>query len=211
MKTILFQGDSITDTTRNRENDADLGRGYPLLVAGRMGLDAPGKYRFLNRGISGNRIVDIYARIKRDILNLRPDVVSILVGVNDVLHELEYSNGVSVQKFEKIYGMLLEEIRESLPNTKILLMEPFVLKGTVTACHYDWFTEEVGTRAKIVQELAEKFGLPFLPLQQDLNDLAKQMPENYWLSDGVHPTINFHQHIADKWIQTFDGTFRSSL
>lgn len=211
MKTILFQGDSITDVKRIREEEGDLGKGYPLLVAGRMGLDEPGQYRFLNRGISGNRIVDLYARIKLDLLNLQPDVVSILIGVNDVWHELKRYNGVSTEKFEKIYSMLLEEIREALPDTKILLMEPFVLKGTATVDNYDWFAEEVGARAAVVRKLAEKFQLPFLPLQQELNELVEKMPEDYWLMDGVHPKINFHQYIADKWIQTFDREFRDSL
>ena len=86
---ILFQGDSITDVGRTRDNnDIAMGSGYPLLVKGALGLDNPGKMEFINRGISGNRIVDVYARIKRDIINLKPDVMSILIGVNDVCMSL---------------------------------------------------------------------------------------------------------------------------
>ena len=96
MKTILFQGDSITDAGRDRDDFYDLGKGYPVLVAGRLGLDAPGEFRFLNRGVSGDRIVDVYARMKRDILNLKPDVLTLLVGVNDVWHEFDQHNGVSM-------------------------------------------------------------------------------------------------------------------
>ena len=85
-KLILFQGDSITDAGRNRENDAGTGTGYPTFVKGELGLSNPGEYEFINRGISGNRIVDLYARIKADIINLKPDYMSILIGVYDVWH-----------------------------------------------------------------------------------------------------------------------------
>ena len=88
MKTILFQGDSITDAGRARDNDANRGVGYPHLVSARLGCDNPTEFNFINRGISGNRIVDLYARIKADIINLKPDVMSILIGVNDVWHEI---------------------------------------------------------------------------------------------------------------------------
>ncbi|MBQ9920892.1 MAG: lysophospholipase, partial [Clostridia bacterium] len=84
---ILFQGDSITDAGRARDNDINLGTGYPMLVKATLGFEEPGKYEFFNRGISGNRVVDLYARIKNDIINLKPDVMSILIGVNDVWHE----------------------------------------------------------------------------------------------------------------------------
>ena len=202
MKTILFQGDSITDAGRDRNNDYDLGKGYPALVAGRLGLDAPGQYRFLNRGVSGDRIVDIYARMKRDILNLKPDVLSILVGVNDVWHELEFQNGVSAEKFKRVYRMLLEEIREALPDTKILLLEPYVMDGSATRAYLDVFAAEAAARAKAVRELAEEFGLPFIPLQRPLEELARTAPADYWLADGVHPNLPFHQYIADRWLET---------
>lgn len=203
MKTILFQGDSITDAGRLRENPAHLGWGYPQFVAGRLGLERPGRFRVLNLGISGDRVVDIYARMKRDILNLKPDVLSILVGVNDVWHELELGNGVSAPKFRKIYRMLLEEIREELPQTRILLMEPFVAAGSATRSDLAYFTREVALRAEATAELAGEFGLPLIRLQQDLDAMGKEAAEDWWLSDGVHPTAAFHQYLADRWLDTF--------
>ncbi len=105
---ILFQGDSITDAGRSRTDDVPVGVGYPLLVKAALGFENPGKYEFFNRGISGDRIVDVYARIKSDIINLKPDVMSILIGVNDVWHELtENPNGVDADKFYRIYSMLI--------------------------------------------------------------------------------------------------------
>ena len=203
MQTILFQGDSITDTDRRDEYICGMGRGYPGYVAGRLGLDQPNDYQFINRGISGNRIVDIYARIKQDIINLKPDVISFLVGVNDAWHEIYWQNGVATEKFKKIYKMLIDEIYEALPNVKIILMEPFVLEGSATAEHYAQFRADVYEKAEAVRQLAEEYQLPFIALQADLDKLAKEAPNDHWLTDGVHPTIYFHQYIADRWINTF--------
>ena len=203
VKTILFQGDSITDVKRLRDDPSSLGQGYPNMVSGHLGLQHPGKYNFINRGIGGNRIVDLYARMKCDIVNLKPDYLSILIGVNDVWHEKSKGNGVSAPKFKKVYGMMLEELKEEFPEIKIILLEPFVLPGTATEDAFEWFKSEVDLRAKAVKELAEEFNLPFIPLQEDLDKLTEVAPAEYWLKDGVHPTVFFHQHIAKKWIDTF--------
>lgn len=201
MKTVLFQGDSITDAVRTYTDPDCLGTGYPRFVFGRLGLENPGDYKFYNRGISGNRIVDIYARIKKDILNLKPDYMSILVGVNDVWHELDFQNGVSAEKFEKIYTMLLEEVFAELPNLKLLLIEPFVLKGPATTEHWDYFRTEVEARAAVVRRMGEKFGMPVLSIQDELNRLTEKAPASHWLKDGVHPTACIHQLLADRWIE----------
>ena len=180
-----------------------MGYGYPGYVAGRLGLEEPGKYCFINRGVGGNRITDVYARIKQDIINLKPDVMSLLIGVNDVWHEYLNQNGVSTAKFEMIYRLLLDEILSELPDTKIILLEPFVVKGEGTEDNYDEFRTGVEEKATVVRKLAKDYNLPFIPLQADLNKLTEVTPADYWLLDGVHPTIYFHQFIADKWIDTF--------
>ena len=203
MKRILFQGDSITDADRSREKDYKLGCGYPHLVEATLGLEAPGEYEFLNRGISGNRIVDLYARIKKDLINLAPDVLSILIGVNDVWHEVSYQNGVDAEKFYKIYRMLLEEIRAALPDIKILILEPFVLPGTATEENYHVFEPEVALRAQMAKRIAEELGLVFVPLQQGFDELCKKAPAEYWLRDGVHPTPKGHEFIKQEWLRAF--------
>lgn len=201
---ILFQGDSITDAGRSRENDFELGTGYPALVKGELGFDFPGKYEFLNRGISGNRIVDLYARIKSDIINLKPDIMSILIGVNDVWHDMgENPNGVDDNKFFKIYSMLIEEIRIALPDVKIIILEPFTLKGISNEGNWEVFKAEVLKRAEKAKQIAEKYNLTFIPLQNKFNAAIKGVPENYWLRDGVHPTIMGHELIKREWIRNF--------
>ncbi|MBQ4096971.1 MAG: lysophospholipase, partial [Clostridia bacterium] len=170
---ILFQGDSITDCGRNYSNDDGFGAGYPLYVRAELGFCEPGCHEFINRGISGNRIVDLYARMKRDIINLRPDVMSILIGVNDVWHEINDQNGVDAEKFYKIYSMLISEIKAELPELKIMILEPFAVKGPATTEAWDTFSVEVAKRAEVARRIAEEFSLTFVPLQAGFDELSK--------------------------------------
>ena len=205
MCNILFQGDSITDAGRARDNNHHLGVGYPHLIRATLNVDMIGKYEFLNRGISGNRIVDLYARIKADIINLKPDIMSILIGVNDVWHEIVSQNGVDSDKFYHIYCMLIEEVKEALPNIEIIIMEPFVLKASATEEHWNAFHVEVTKRAAAGKRVAEKYGLPFIPLQEKFDAAEKLAPANYWLSDGVHPTAAGHELIKREWLKVFEN------
>ena len=105
MKIVLF-GDSITDMGRDRINNqpnylGSYGCGYPIFIAGELYKQDPTKHVIYNRGISGNRIVDLYARIKMDVWNLKPDVLSILIGINDIWHEIGDKNGVDIVRFER--------------------------------------------------------------------------------------------------------------
>ena len=177
--------------------------GYPCLVASRIVLSMPGAYRFYNRGVSGDRTVDVYARIKRDILNIKPDYMSLLVGVNDVLHELDFQNGVDEEQSEKLYRMLLTEILEALPNIKIMLLEPYVMKGVATTAYFEEFQSQLARRAELVQKLAKEFDLDFIPLQEALRRLSLETSSDYYLEDGVHPKQAFNQYIADCWLETF--------
>lgn len=210
-KLILFQGDSITDCGRNREDITSTGVGYATMVKGQLGFECPGAYEFINKGISGNRIVDVYARIKADIINLKPDYMSLLIGVNDVWHELGgRHNGVAADKFEKIYDMLISEILEALPDIKIMILEPFVLEAEKTTAteeepeRWEYFRTEVPLRAAAAKRIAEKYQLPFVLLQDKLDEACKQAPASYWLRDGVHPTPMGHWIIKNEWMKAFD-------
>ena len=199
---ILFQGDSITDAGRNREQLC-LGKGYPVMIGGELGAHFPGKYTFDNKGVSGNRIVDVYARIKVDCWNLEPDVISLLIGVNDVWHEFGNKNGVEPDRFEKVYRMLIEDTKAKLPNIKFMLMEPFVLPGRATEAAWEDFSGTVYQLAEIVQKLAKEYNLSFVPLQEKLNVACKLCPPEYWLGDGVHPTAAGHRLISNAWLEVF--------
>lgn len=210
-KLILFQGDSITDCGRNREDNTSMGVGYVHMVKGQLGYEYPGKYEFINRGNGGNQIVDVYARIKKDIINLKPDYMSLLIGVNSVGQELGgRRSGLSAEKFEKIYDMLIGEILEALPNIKIMILEPFVLEATATTAteaepeRWNYFRTEVPLRAAAARRIAEKYGLPFVELQSKFDCACKRAPASYWLGDGVHPTAMGHWIIKNEWMKAFE-------
>lgn len=200
---ILFYGDSITDMGRNRENDnVFMGNGYVFYAAGDIKKENP-SVQILNRGISGNRIVDLYARIKSDVWNLEPDVLSVLIGVNDVWHEISNKNGVELDRFIKVYEMLIEDTLKVLPNLKIVLCEPFVLKGDATEVNYDKFLA-VKEYAKAVKALAEKYGLGFVALQEPFDKAAEKYGAKEFLYDGVHPNIAGARLIADEWMKYYN-------
>lgn len=203
MRTILFQGDSITDAGRSGEDDSNMGFGYPTLVSAELGLDDINQYRMLNRGVSGDRIIDLYARVKTDIIHLNPDIISILIGVNDIGREIYEHNGMDADKAFQIYCMLLEEIQEALPAAEILILEPFLLRGTATEPYWEKFLGGVLEIAKMEKEAAEKYGLPFIPLQDKFDEAARLAPNDYWLRDGIHPTMAGHGMIKREWIRAF--------
>ena len=206
-KVILFQGDSITDAGRSREEvpaNIGLGVGYPYLVSANLLYnDAELNWQIFNRGISGNRVVDLYARWKIDALNIKPDILSILIGVNDTWHEKARQNGVEVPRYEMIFRMLLEWTKKELPETKLVLMEPFVFLSE--AVDETWL-DEIAARRAVVKKLAEEFGAIFIPLQDMFNEALKKNDNTlYWLRDGVHPTAAGHQLIADAWLKATEG------
>ena len=209
-KVILFQGDSITDCGRSREVDFAMGNGYATFVGGALAAAEPYAYRFYNRGISGNRVVDLYARIKIDMINLKPDYMSILIGINDVWHEYSRRNGVDAAKFERVYDWLIQELKEALPELKIMILEPFVLPGSATEnteehpARWEFFRSETDLRRAAAKRIAEKHGLPFVPLQDLFDKVNADAPEmGYWLRDGVHPTYAGHELIKQEWLKAF--------
>lgn len=204
---ILFQGDSITDAQRTRDNENYLGSGYVNIVSGKLGFDYPCKYKFINKGINGNRITDLYLRIRKDILDIAPDYLSILIGVNDVWHELEVNDGVSANKFEKIYDLLLSEVKEALPNIKFIIMEPFILKGSATYPDkktWKYFESELELRRNVCKKMAEKYNAIYVSLQDKFNEAQSSIKDlSYYLRDGVHPTASGSELIAREWINEF--------
>ena len=210
-KVIVFQGDSITDGIRDRSEKAqNRGYGYVTMVSGELMSREPYTYTCLNRGISGNRVVDLYACIRQDLINLKPDYLSVLVGINDVIHEWYHQNGVSAKKYELVYNLLLEEVKRDCPNVKLMVLEPFVLPGSLAGDPVDapeqWeFTKrELDLRRAAAKRVAEKQGAIFVPLQEMFETLNADAPEgDFWLRDGVHPTEAGHELIKQEWLKAF--------
>lgn len=208
---ILFQGDSVTDAGRTGCGYENLGRGYPIFAAGEILSSHPGKgIEIINRGISGNRVVDLYQRWKADCLNLKPDVISILIGVNDTWHERSFQNGVEVPRAEKVYRELISWTKEVLPDVKLILCEPFMFRASIAGEGYevgqnwaadDSWEEEVKARGAFVRKIADDYGALFIPFQEILDSALESAPAPYWLLDGVHPTIAGHALMAKSWLR----------
>ena len=202
---ILFQGDSITDCHRDRSvaepnQAAALGTGYPLLIASQLVSRRPaGGLRIFNRGVSGNTVPDRDARWQADALDLRPDLVSILIGVNDIWHKFNGTYNGTVEQYESGYNALLDRTKRALPGVRLVVLEPFVLRtGAVTGA---WFPEFDQRRA-VAARVAERAGATFVPLHAMFEELARQAPPEYWAADGVHPTVAGHGAIARAWLET---------
>lgn len=209
-KRILFFGDSITDCDRNRNDFYDMGNGYANMVKATLGLENPGEYEFINRGIGGDRIVDLYARNKIDFTNLKPDYASIYVGINDTGYEIAFQNGVDTEKFEKIYTMMIDEIKEACHEIKLIIITPFFLESKNTCnteqCpdRLEKFKADVPTKVAAAKRIAQKYNLPVIELQPVFDELLKKAPADYWTQDGVHPTACGHEMIKRLWLEVFN-------
>lgn len=202
--TILFQGDSITDARRDKDaegkvNDSGmLGRGYPFHIAGGLLAENPTRgLKIYNRGISGNKVPDLDKRWEKDALALKPDILSILIGVNDIWHKLNGKYDGTPEVYRDGFAALLERTREALPDVNLVICEPFVLR--CGAVNDTWFPE-FETRRAYAAEVAEKAGAIWVPFQQRFDEAvdAGTKPE-YWAADGVHPTHAGHALMAQTW------------
>lgn len=202
-KVILFQGDSITDGNRGRSDDPNhiLGHSYAYIIGGKLGNEYAEKgLRFYNRGISGDRMSDLYARWNEDAISLNPDIISIMIGVNDAWRTMKGEPSGVTDRFERAYRHVLEETSEVLPHTKLILCEPFILKTGELAQQWEAWDERIKHYQAVVRQLAEQFHAVHVPLQEAFNEAAQRADASYWLWDGVHPTAAGHDLIAKQWL-----------
>jgi lysophospholipase L1-like esterase len=208
-KTILFQGDSITDGNRGRNDDPNhiLGNGYVFILAGKLGFElAEERPHFINRGISGNSVADLYGRWNEDAISLKPDLISILIGVNDAWRIVGDLSGRITDRFERAYRHLLEETVEVMPNTGLVICEPFVLKTGVTAEKWELWRNRLDDYSGIARRLSQEFNAVYVPLQAGFDKAASGTDAAYWLWDGVHPTAAGHELIAREWLSVVQNS-----
>lgn len=208
---FLFQGDSITDCSRPRDFEG-MGAGYAFIIASQIGEQLAHKEpKFYNRGISGNRVSDMAARWNEDVYFLNPDLLSILIGVNDAWRIVNALPHGAKDRFARTYRQIIEETVEELPNLAIVVMEPFILKTADMEKDWALWTELLTAYQAEAKALAEEFNLVYVPLQDAFNEACKLAPAEYWLYDGVHPTPAGHKLIADEWIKTVSSSKYSDM
>ena len=203
---ILFQGDSITDSGRKREesscnNATALGSGYPMLAgAALLEKYSSMNLKVYNKGISGNKVYQLAERWDQDCLEIKPDILSILIGVNDIWHKLNGQYNGTVDVYRKDYIALLERTIKALPNVKLIICEPFAVPG-VKAVDDKWYPEFYGYQ-KAAREIASQFNAVYIPYQKIYDEAQKHAPGAYWTGDGVHPTLAGAQLMALAWLKS---------
>lgn len=197
---ILFQGDSVTDCGRDRTQREELGNGYPKKIADIWHTLFGEGVTFLNRGVSGDTTAMMLARYEQDVLALRPDFISILIGINDTWRRYDSGTPTSADAFEGNYRAFLQNIRRDLPQAKILMMEPFLLPSDPGKAV---FREDLDPKLARVRKLAAEFADYFLPLDGYLNAQAAagEREASGISADGVHPVSFGHSLIAEAWLK----------
>ncbi len=234
--TLLFLGDSITHGGRCMSMDGNhiMGHGYASIIASRLGYDnLDNMPKFINKGVSGEAISQIYSRLYTDVLQNKPDIISILAGINDIGKGLGMPYKMTTDKYIKIYQMMIDDIRAVLDNPKIIICEPFYLELTCKENPYkntpyamceeyyepgyvtDSDDKMVTIRKEItyMQEQLKIFAKDnnciYVPLQEEFYNAAKKSASEYLIWDTIHPTIAGHELIARKWLETIESTMES--
>jgi lysophospholipase L1-like esterase len=202
--TVLFQGDSITDGNRTRDNDWNhiMGHGYQYIISSKLWFEHPEqKFHFFNRGISGHKVSDLAARWQTDTLDLKPDILSILIGVNDANEAVKDNPKYTKETYKEGYRELLTRTKQSNPNVKFVICEPFVLPVGAVKDNWQRWSAEVSVRQVIAKDIAKEFNAVFVPFQDAFNKALKRAPAAYWIWDGIHPMPGGHELMAREWLK----------
>jgi len=201
--TFLFQGDSITDGNRTRDKDWNhvMGHGYQYIIASKLWYEFPSKgFHFFNRGISGNKVPDLAARWQTDTINIQPNLLSILVGINDADALLRGHQHFTASQFEQDYRQLLQQTKQSLPNTQLVIGEPFILPVGRIKERWEEYSAEMIQRRAIAKKLSKEFNAIFIEFQTAFDKALSKAPADYWIWDGIHPMPAGHELMAREWL-----------
>ncbi len=207
--TILFQGDSITDAGRERKkelanNSRSFGSGYAFLAASSLLNTFPEKdLTIYNRGISGNKVFQLADRWDKDCLGLKPDILSILIGVNDYWHFRNGKYNGTPEIYKNDFRKLLQRTKKVLPNVKLVICEPFYVLNT-SAVDKSW-VEPMKEYQAAAHAIAKEFNTIWVPFQKVYDEAVKYAPATYWTHDGVHPAMPGAQLMAEAWLRVVNG------
>jgi lysophospholipase L1-like esterase len=194
---ILFQGDSVTDAGRDRSDPHDMGNGYPRYASAMIQDSFPDtELEFVNLGIGGNRTEHLVERLETDFIEIQPDIISIMIGVNDVWHHYSHGIETSDEQFEQNYRAVLDAIK-TRTSARILMIQPFLLETVDPAKQA--YTEELARKQAIVKKLADEYADAYLPLDEILHRETEEVPA-YYAADGVHPTPDGACFIGEAYL-----------
>ncbi|GHU77854.1 lipase [Spirochaetia bacterium] len=201
---VLFQGDSITDCGRDRADPKGLGQGYPAKIAALYDLLFPDHgVSFINRGVSGDRAADLVRRYQDDFASIKPDLVSILIGINDTWRRYDSANDpTTAAAFEQNYRSVLQNLKRDFPAARIVIIEPFLLN--TDSAKLVW-REDLDPKIEAVRRLAREYADVFIPMDGILTRYAAEgIPDAELTADGVHPTSAGHGVIAEEWLKALE-------
>ena len=199
---VLFQGDSITDAGRDRRNYFHLGEGYPSYAASLIREAHPEiQFEFINLGLAGNRTSQLFDRLYHDAIALKPDIISILIGINDVGHR--HGKDVIATTYEQTelnYRCILERLRRET-NAKIMILAPYLLDCTDKV----ETREDLKTLLPIIRKLAAEYADVYVPLDELFEEVLKTQPEPlYYSGDGLHPNANGARFIGEHYARAIE-------
>ncbi|MCD8372655.1 MAG: GDSL-type esterase/lipase family protein [Clostridia bacterium] len=193
---IVFLGDSITDCDRDRADETSLGNGYVKVLSDKLRPIYPDMdIQLLNKGISGNEVCDVLARVKRDAIDENPDVCVLMIGINNVIHQFKYGKMLDLKQFERDYTDLLDKIKEA--GTTLICLEPFLMPAPDKLRMRPLFNKELEIIHRIAVEKADEF----VAYDEMFNGLSESIPYTQYSEDGVHPTHRGSRLIADTAIK----------
>jgi len=202
---ILFQGDSITDGNRSRNNDWNhvMGHGYQYIISSKLWYEHPErKFHFFNRGVSGNKVSDLAGRWQTDTLDIKPDILSVLIGVNDSNEAINNNPAYTKESYNQGYRDLLYRAQAGNPHLKFVICEPFLLPVGQVKNNWERWSEEVQSRQIVARDIAREFKAVFVPFQSAFNEALKRAPADYWIWDGIHPMPAGHELMARTWLKS---------
>jgi len=206
--TVLFQGDSITDAGREKKKElpnssGSFGHGYAFLAASALLNALPEKdLTIYNRGISGNKVYQLADRWQKDCIDLKPDVLSVLIGINDYWHFRDGKYDGTVEIYENDFRKLLTSTKEKFPNIKLVICQPYAVINT-RAVDETWI-EPVKTFQAAAKKIAKEFNAIWVPFQEVFDKAVKHAPATYWTADGVHPGMPGAQLMAEAWMRAVE-------
>lgn len=202
---ILFQGDSITDAGRDRKiidpnSTQALGNGYALLTAAKLLKEYVDKdVQIYNRGISGHKVPQLQERWQTDCIDLKPDILSILIGINDYWHKRSGNYSGNAQDFKNQYENLIESTLENLPDVTLIIGEPFGVKG-VRHVTDDWYPE-LQEYQDVARQISKQYDTLFIPYQHIFDEAIKKADGAYWTTDGVHTSLAGAELMSEAWLK----------